>query len=146
MRYLLDTVVISEYIRKRPIQKVIDWLDEQDEQSLFISLLTISELRKGYYKLAKGKPNSGNRERAKKILAWIQVVERRFQERILGVDAELLDVWAKMCGLAEAKGRKLPIFDSLLAATAEKHNLIVVTRNIVDFQNCSDTIELHNPY
>lgn len=146
MRYLIDTVVISEYIRKKPVQRVIAWLDEQDERGLFISLLTIAELRKGYYKLAAGKPNSGQRERAKKISDWIQILERRFQERILPLDTELLDIWARICGSAEAQGRKLPVFDSLLAATAEKYNLIVVTRNITDFKNCADTVELFNPY
>lgn len=51
-----------------------------------------------------------------------------------------------MCGQAESEGRKLPVIDSLLAATAEKHNLIVVTRNTSDFENCSNTIAVHNPY
>ena len=140
------SLVVSEYIRKRPVQKVIDWLDDQDEQSLFISSLTIAELKKGYFKLANKAPAHGNRERAKKISNWIRVLERRFEERILSVDIELLDVWARICGLAESEDRKLPVFDSLLVATAERHNLTAVTCNTADFRNCLSTIEIHNPY
>lgn len=146
MKYLLDTVVVSEYIRRKPVQSVIDWLDQQDEQDLFLSVLTIAELKKGAYKLANGKPESGNQERARKILDWIQTLEQRFQGRILAVDSEVLSAWATMCGAAEAEGRKLPVIDSLLAATAKWHSLSIVTRNVDDFQNCSATVALHNPY
>jgi toxin FitB len=145
MRYLLDTVVLSEYAQKKPNQVVINWLDEQDEQDLFISALTVAELKKGYYKLAQG-DSVETIARAKNLRAWIQTVVDRFQGRTIAVDAELLDRWAKMSGTAEAAGRKLPIIDSLLAATAEHHHLIVVTRNVTDFQNCSSHTELHNPY
>ena len=146
MKYLLDTVVISEYVRKKPVQKVIEWLDEKEEPYLFISCLTIAELKKRYYKLAHSDPGHGNKERTEKIGAWIQKVESRFQDRILPIDAALLDLWANICGQAESEGRKLPVFDSLLVATAEKHNLTVVTRNVSDFQNCLKTVKVCNPY
>lgn len=87
--YLLDTLVVSEYIRKKPFRKAINWLDDQDEQGLFISALTIAELKKGYYKLAQMPPANGNRERARKISRWIHTLEQRFQERILAIDSDL---------------------------------------------------------
>ena len=146
MKYLLDTLVVSEYIRKRPVQKVIDWLDEQEEPYLFISSLTMAELKKGYYKLLYGNPNHDTRERAEKVGIWIQRVEERFDGRIIAVDSSLFDVWANLCGRAEAEGRKLPVFDSLLVATAEKYNLTVVTRNVADFKNCLNTVKLYDPY
>jgi len=146
VRYLLDTVVVSEYIRRKPIQKVIDWLDAQEESHLCVSSVTIAELKKGYYKLAHSDPNHGTKERAEKIGVWIQKVEQRFDERILALDAALLDIWADLCGRAEADGRKLAVLDSLLVATAKHYNLTVVTRNIADFRNCLNTVKLYDPY
>ncbi|MEE9355749.1 MAG: hypothetical protein V3U75_09195, partial [Methylococcaceae bacterium] len=84
--YLLDTVVISEYIKKKPSQKVIDWMDKHDERHLFISCLTIAELKKGYYKLKQKNSSHGNDERAKKIRVWIEKVEERFQDRTVSID------------------------------------------------------------
>jgi len=146
VKYLLDTLVVSEYIRRKPVQKVIEWLDEQQESQLCISNVTIAELKKGYYKLAHSDPSHGTKERAKKVGIWIQKVEERFEDRILAVDSSLLDVWAKLCGQAEVGGRKLPVLDSLLVATAERYNLTVVTRNVDDFKNCLETVKLYNPY
>lgn len=146
MKYLLDTVVVSEYIRRKPVQKVIDWLDAQEESHLCLSGVTIAELKKGYYKLAHSDPNHGTKERAEKVGVWIQRVEERFDDRILAVDKTLLDTWANLCGRAEAEGRKLAVLDSLLVATAELYNLTVVTRNVADFKNCLNTVKLYDPY
>ena len=146
MRYLLDTVVVSEYIRKKPAVAVIEWLDNQAEQSLYISHLTIAELKKGYFKLVYRDTKSADKGKARKIEAWISTLETRFSERLLSVDSEVLDVWSSLTGKAEAEGRKLPVFDSLLTATAERHNLVVVTRNEADFKNCLSTIKLYSPY
>lgn len=144
--YLLDTLVISEYLRKKPAKKVIDWLDEQDEHSLYISCLTIAELKKGYYKLQSKAASVGDSRRAEKINAWIQKLEERFQDRIVQIDAELLELWATICGRSEAEGKKLPVLDSLLVATAQTHGLTAVTRNVGDFENCSKSIKIYNPY
>lgn len=146
--YLLDTPVVSEYLRKKPSKKVIDWLDQQDEHSLYISCLTIAELKKGYYKLQNKASSAGENRRAKKINAWIQKLEKRFQDRIVQIDTELLELWAMICGRSEAEGKKLPVLDSLLVATAQTHALTVVTRNVTDFENCSKSLSLkiYNPY
>ena len=146
--YLLDTPVVSEYLRKKPSKKVIDWLDQQDEHSLYISCLTIAELKKGYYKLQSKASSAGENRRAEKINAWIQKLERQFQDRIVQIDTELLELWAIICGRSEAEGKKLPVLDSLLVSAAQTHGMTVVTRNVTDFENCSKSLSLkiYNPY
>lgn len=145
MNYLLDTLVVSEYIRRKPVRKVIDWLDNQRESSLYLSSLTVAELKKGCYKLFySSKQDDINR--AEKINNWIKKVETRFEERLVPVDEAVLNLWAKLCGQAEAEGRKLPVFDSFLVATAEKNDFTIVTRNVSDFKNCLATVKLYDPY
>lgn len=146
MKYLLDTLVVSEFIRKKPAEKVIAWLDNQEESCLYLSCLTVAELRKGYYKLAHSDLRHGTKERAEKVGAWIQKLEERFEDRILPIDEMVLGVWANLCGRAEAEGRKLPVVDSLLVATTEWYHLKIVTRNVADFKNCLNTVKLFNPY
>ena len=128
MNYLLDTCLISEYVKKKPNQQVIQWLDGQDEASLFISILTIAELKKGIIKIKNSQP-----ERYQKLTKWLPKVETRFAGRILSLNHNILDTWATICGESEGKGKKLPIMDSLIAATAYEYNLIIVTRNVSDF-------------
>ncbi len=146
MNYLLDTCVVSEYLKKKPSTKVIDWLDQQDERCLYLSCLVIAELQKGYYKLRETKPARQNKTRAIKIGSWIQLIEKRFEGRLVAIDPELLNAWASLCGNAEARGKKLPVIDSLIAASAELHDMVLVTRNVDDFRNCSDALEIFDPY
>ncbi len=139
MTYLLDTCVISEYIKKQPNNQVIYWLDEQPESSLFISVLMIGELKKGVIKIKNSNPNRYN-----KLWQWIIQVETRFQNRILSLNQNVIDIWATMCGENEAKGKKLAVMDSLIAATAIEFDLIIVTRNIDDFDSFS--VKIFNPW
>jgi hypothetical protein len=104
MSYLLDTCVLSEYVKKKPNEKVIQWLDEQEEASLFISLLSIGEIKKGIIKIEKKQP-----QRYQKLNRWLQKVELRFSGRIIDLDREIMNTWAILCGQCEAKGQKLPI-------------------------------------
>ena len=69
MKYLLDTCTLSEYVKKKPNPTVIDWLDNQDEDKLFISIITIAELRKGITKLRRSNPN-----RHQKLNNWLITV------------------------------------------------------------------------
>ena len=89
--YLLDTSVVSEYLKKKPSRKVIKWLDAQDEHSLYISRLTIAELRKGYHKLENRTVSTQEIKRAAKISAWIKELEERFRDRNLDVDNDVLE-------------------------------------------------------
>jgi len=128
MTYLLDTCVISEYVKKQPNQQVINWIDVQEESSLFISIITIAEIKKGIVRIEKSQPS-----RYQKLEKWLQKIEQRFTNRILPLNENILDTWAKICGQSEAQGKKLPIMDSLIAATASENNLVIVTRNLSDF-------------
>jgi predicted nucleic acid-binding protein len=128
MTYLLDTCVISEYVKKQPCEKVINWIDAQEEGSLFISIITIAEIKKGIVRIEKSQAS-----RYQKLEKWLQTLEQRFTNRILPLNKNIFDSWAKICGQSEAEGKKLPIMDSLIAATASENNLIIVTRNISDF-------------
>ena len=128
MSWLLDTCALSEYAKKAPAPAVIAWLDEQDEASLYISVISLGEIEKGILKLRKVNPR-----RSQKLTAWLGKVEQRFAGRILPLDAAALHVWAQIAAHAELAGQPLPVMDSLLMATAQCHGLTVVTRNVQDF-------------
>ena len=128
MSWLLDTCALSEYAKKAPAPEVIAWLDEQDEASLFISVITLGEIEKGILKLRKADPR-----RSQKLTAWLGKVEQRFAGRILPLDAAALHVCAQIAAHAELAGQPLPVMDGLLMATAQCHGLTMVTRNVQDF-------------
>lgn len=128
MSWLLDTCALSEYAKKSPASQVIAWLDEQDEASLYLSVITIGEIGKGILKLRATDPR-----RSQKHTAWLGKIEQRFAGRILPLDAAALHVWAQISAHAELTGQPLPVMDSLLMATAQCHGLTVVTRNVQDF-------------
>ncbi|MFA5372303.1 MAG: type II toxin-antitoxin system VapC family toxin [Sideroxydans sp.] len=128
MSWLLDTCALSEYAKKTPAPEVISWLDEQDEASLFISVITLGEIEKSILKLRAGEPR-----RSQKLTAWQGKVEQRFAGRILPLDAATLHVWAQITAHSESLGQPLPVMDGLLMATAQCHGLTVVTRNVQDF-------------
>ena len=128
MSWLLDTCALSEYAKKAPAPEVIAWLDEQDEASLFISVITLGEIEKGILKLRKADPR-----RSQKLTAWLGKVEQRFAGRILPLDAAALHVCAQFSAHAELAGQPLPVMDGLLMATAQCHGLTMVTRNVQDF-------------
>jgi len=128
MSWLLDTCALSEYIKKSPDPGVIGWLDEQDESSLYISVISLGEIEKGIIKLRATDP-----PRAQKLTVWLGKLEQRFAGRILPLDAAALSAWAQFSAQAELAGRPLPVMDGLLMATAQCHGLSVVTRNVQDF-------------
>lgn len=130
MKYLLDTCLISELVKKEPSAAVLRWLDEQDEQRLFVSVLVLGELNKGVAKLAAG-------DRKQALLSWVEHdLAERFEGRIVGLDLETAILWGRMQGEAEKAGEKLPVMDSLIAATAMRNGFTVVTRNVRDMQRC----------
>ncbi len=128
MSWLLDTCALSEYAKRAPEQKVIDWLDEQNESSLYLSVITIGEIEKGILKL-----RMADQRRSQKLAAWLGKVEQRFADRILPLDTATLRVWAQIAARSELSGLPLPVMDALLMATAQCHGLTIVTRNIQDF-------------
>jgi toxin FitB len=138
-QYLLDTCVISEYIRKQPEMKVIRWLDLQPEENLFISVITIGEIKKSIVKIEFSQP-----KKYQKLNQWLQNLIQRFDRRIVALDREILIDWGNICGKFEQSARKLPVIDSLLAATAITNQLTLVTRNEDDFSGIN--VSLHNPW
>ena len=128
MSWLLDTCALSEYAKKAPALEVIAWLDEQDEASLHISVITLGEIEKGILRLRKADPR-----RSQKLTAWLGKLEQRFAGRILPLDGAALHVWAQIAAHSELAGQPLPVMDGLLMATAQCHGLTVVTRNVQDF-------------
>ena len=138
MKYLLDTCLVSELVKKEPNPAVVSWLDEQDEQKLFLSVLNLGELQKGISKLPDG-------TKKEELQAWVALdLVERFTGRILEIDLETALCWGRLQGEAEQAGEKLPVMDSLIAATAAAHGLIVVTRNVRDIERCG--VRVCNPW
>ena len=138
-QYLLDTCVVSEYVRKQPEMKVIQWLDLQLEEDLFISAITIGEIKKGIVKIESSQP-----EKSQNLNEWLNRLTERFTPRILTLDRSILIQWGILCGDLEKSGRKLPVIDSLIAATAITNQLTLVTRNESDFDGIN--ISIFNPW
>ena len=125
MSYLVDTNVLSELRRRAPDANVLRWTDERPASALYLSVLTLGELRKGIETIIEG-------ERKRALMDWLEVeLPNFFAGRILPVDAAVADRWGRLLTQAE---RPLPAIDSLLAATALRHDLTLVTRNLKDFQ------------
>jgi len=121
--FLLDTNVISELVRPRPDAKVVAWVEASDELLLYLSVLTLGEIRKGIAALSDS-------SRRTSIEAWLEKSLRpRFLNRILPIGEEIADRWGFISARASAKGTPVPVIDGLLAATALHHNLTLVTRN-----------------
>jgi len=129
MNYLLDTCVLSEFTRKEPSPKVVEWLDKEPEENVYVSTLTVGELYKGIRKII-----DVHAQKAMKLNFWLEMdVMLRFGDRILPVNNEIAIAWGILRAESEKRGVKRPTIDSLLAATAKVHNLTLVTRNVSDF-------------
>ncbi len=127
MSYLLDTCVLSEFQRPTPQASVVAWLRAQEEETFFLSVLTLGELQRGISRL----PASRKRNR---LQTWLDSdLRQRFEGRILPIDDAVATRWGDVQARVEAKGAPLPVMDSLIASTALIHDLAVVTRNGEDF-------------
>ena len=125
MSYLIDTNVLSELRRHQPDAQVVRWMAERPATTLYLSVLTLGELRKGVEGLMA-------EARKRRLLDWLEVeLPAYFAGRIVSVDAAAVERWGRL--LSQAR-RPLPAIDSLLAATALAHGLTLVTRNLKDFQ------------
>jgi toxin FitB len=125
--FLLDTNCISELVRVKPDPRVLQWMDAADESLLYLSVLTLGEIRKGVAVLPQSK-------RRTRLETWLELdLRSRFPGRIQSIDAAIADRWGLLAAEAKRKGRPLSAIDGLLAATALHHNLTIVSRNIGDF-------------
>lgn len=135
MSYLLDTNVVSELRRKSANPNVVAWLRQRPANTLYLSVLTLGEIRKGIIKL-------NDAARAQSLLDWLEMELPQFYAgRLLPVDAAVADRWGR---LQVQAARTLPAIDSLIAATALEHDLVLVTRNEKDFEGLP--VQVFNPW
>lgn len=135
MSYLIDTNVVSELRRKAPDNGVVAWFANRPAATLHLSVLTLGEIQKGIASVTDA-------TRRQTLLDWLEIDLRTFfSGRILPVDAAVALRWGHLQGKA---GRPLPAIDSLLAATALEHDLILVTRNVKDFADLP--VQVFNPW
>ncbi len=135
--FLLDTNVISELVRPKPEPKVKAWVAATDEDLLYLSVLTLGEIRKGIASLKDAL-------RRVRLEAWLDGdLAVRFAGRILAIDLAVADRWGRLVAQADLKSR-LPVIDGLLAATALQHNLTLVTRNTKDVAEIG--VPVFNPW
>jgi predicted nucleic acid-binding protein len=126
--FLLDTNVVSEWVKRDPDPGVVVWLSAVDEDRVFVSVITLAELRYGVDRMDNG-------ARRRRIEQWLRhEMPLRFEGRILSIDAAVADSWGKLVALREAAGRRIEPMDAFIAATAQVHDLTLVTRNAADFQ------------
>ncbi len=136
--FLLDTNVISELVRPRPEPNVTNWIEATNETLLYLSVLTLGEVRKGIASLR-------NTSRRVALEAWLDSdLALRFANRILPVDQSVADRWGRIAAQSAAQGSPLSVIDGLLAATALDHNLTLVTRNVKDVAVTG--VPLFNPW
>lgn len=127
MNFLLDTNVVSEWVKLNPNPGLVTWLANTDEDSMFLSAVTVAELCYGIERMPKGR-------RRDKLIAWYENdLPFRFEGRILPIDTAVAHTGGKVIAQAEAAGRRVETMDAFLAATAMTHGLTLVTRNSSHF-------------
>jgi toxin FitB len=137
LRSLLDTCVVTEHWKPKPMISVTEWIDQQGEDTLLLSALTLGEIQKGIERVTGTK-------RAKGLRASLQALEERFEGRVLPVSSEITKLWGELSARREKLGRPIAVVDGLLAATCIVHGLTMVTRNVRDFQDLS--LQVINPW
>lgn len=138
MKYLLDTCVISEIIKPQPDKGVVSWVQDKNENSLYLSVLTFGEIAKGIEK-------AFDPVRKRKLQLWVeQDLKQRFEGRIIPIDMAVSARWGIIQGQAELAGKPMSVIDGLIAVSGLVHNCIVVTRNIADM--AQSPVELLNPW
>jgi predicted nucleic acid-binding protein len=128
MSFLLDTTVVSEWVKSRPNRGMVAWLAEVDEDRVFMSVVTLAELGYGIERMAAG-------SRRKRLDEWLRdELPLRFEGRVLLIEPIIADGWGKVVARSEAARRPISAMDAWIAATAQAHGMTLVTRNTSDFQ------------
>ncbi len=136
--FLLDTNCVSELVRNRPEPRVLAWMEAADESLLYLSVLTLGEIRKGVAALPQGKRRS-------QLESWLELeLQARFSGRVLSIDGPVADRWGLLSAQAMRSRKSLSAIDGLLAATALHHNLTIVSRNVSDFADAQ--LAVLNPW
>ena len=138
MKFLVDTNVVSEWVKPRTNEGVVAWMDEVDEDRVFISVVSLAELRHGVERMPSG-------ARRRRLDEWLkEELPMRFEGRVLLIDRAVAEAWGRIVARCETAGRPISTMDGFIAATAEAHRLVLVTRNVSDFE--SSVKEIVNPW
>lgn len=138
MSFLLDTTVVSEWMKPLPNAGVIRWLAEVDEDRVYLSVMTLAELRYGTERLSPG-------ARKSRLDVWLsEELPLRFEGRLLIIEATIANAWGRVMSKCSAAGKPIGLMDAFFAATAEVHALTLVTRNVSDFAAAG--VPLFNPW
>ncbi len=124
---LVDTCVVSDLARPRPDEGLRRWFEATPEAHLHLCVLRLGEIAKGAARLPPG-------ARRRKLERWLEDLRSGSRDRLLGIDAETADAWGRLSAEAARRGRPVAVGDGLIAATALRHGLMVVTRNVTDFE------------
>jgi toxin FitB len=136
--FLLDTNAVSESTKPVPDRGLLEWLATVDEDRVYLSVITLAELRSGIERLADGR-------RRARLEDWLEHdLPARFAGRILHVDVAVADAWGRLSARARAAGRPLGVMDAFIAATAQVAGLAVVTRDVTGYTPAG--IDVHNPW
>lgn len=134
LQYLLDTNILSETRKRQTEERVVSFLSAAEPSALYISVLTLGELRKGVALKRRTDTDAAN-----KIAIWVDGLEFSFADRILGINGATAKLWGEL-----SAQRPRPVIDTLLAATAIVHELTFVTRNTSDVQDVG--LKLFDPW
>jgi predicted nucleic acid-binding protein len=137
VKVLLDTCALSELRLPKPDAGVASAIRDLDSDDLFVSAITIGEIVKGVALLQDG-------QKKRQLQSWLQTLERHHGDRLLPVDLETCRMWGELTAAAQKAGRTIPASDGLIAATARRHGLYIMTRNTADFE--SSGVPLLNPW
>jgi len=135
---LLDTNIVSEFMRQKPNANVIAWLNQQHSSQLFLSSISIAEIGYGLFLLPDGKRKKQLQSQFNKF------TQKAFSQRILDFTEESAKVYAKVMGKSRQAGRPMSVPDGQIASIALTQGYILATRNIKDFDGCG--VELFNPF
>lgn len=127
MRVLLDTCVLSELYKPTPLETVKTTVDTLPDNDIYISVITLGEISKGVALLPESR-------RKRDLSAWFTKIEHVYAERILPIDSETAAIWGEVTAITQKKGFILASADGLIAATALRHGLHLITRNVKDFE------------
>ncbi|MCK1354953.1 MULTISPECIES: type II toxin-antitoxin system VapC family toxin [unclassified Bradyrhizobium] len=136
-RYLLDTNIISNVIRPKPSALLLAWMGAQKDDDLFITSLTVAEIRRGILEKPKGKKRSS----LETWFAGSEGPQALFAGRVLSFDEKAALVWARLMANGKAKGRSRSALDTIIAAVAEANECVVVTDNEKHFED----VQIVNP-
>lgn len=138
MKYLLDTCVISELAKKRPVESVLRWFNTIDEDDLYVSSVTIGEIRKGIERFLE------DDVRRLKLEVWYNAVISGFGNHVIQYDTDVAVEWGRIVGRSLREGKARSPLDMQIAATAIKYGMILVTRNVADMLGVG--VRLFNPF